>query len=89
MTRPVPNPDRFKRPELQHAYEQGFRQEYEHESFALLDRFGWLLDSASGLAVGAELTAAMLDGAADALHALARQRRADLRTLRLMDGEEP
>jgi hypothetical protein len=83
--KPTANPDRFKRPELQDAYEAGFDQEYDHDSFALLDRFGWLLEDADSSAAGAERMAAMLEGAADALHALARARRDDLPTLRAMD----
>lgn len=88
MTRPEPNPGRFKRPELQQAYELGWRQEYDHESFALLARFSWLFDDAGSQALGAERIAAMLDGAADALHALARARRADLPMLRALEGLE-
>jgi len=83
--KPQPDPERFKRLELQHAYEQGYHQEYDHDSFALLDRFGWLLDEAGSSAAGAERMAAMLDGAADALRALARERREGLPALRAMD----
>lgn len=42
--KPQPDPERFKRPELQEAYEMGFHQEFDHDSFALLDRFAWLYD---------------------------------------------
>lgn len=84
--KPAPKPDRFKRPELQEAYETGFHQEYDHDSFALLDRFSHLLDEAPDSGAGAERMAAMLDGAADALRALARQRRQDAPTLRALDG---
>jgi hypothetical protein len=86
--KPQPKPDRFKRGELQEAYEHGYHQEYDHDSFALLDRFGWLLDEAASSAAGAERIAAMLDGAADALHALAAARRADLPALCAMDAAE-
>jgi hypothetical protein len=44
--KPAPKPERFKRSELQEAYQAGFEQEYDHDSFVLLDRFGWLLDDA-------------------------------------------
>jgi hypothetical protein len=85
---PTPNPRRYARPELQEAYERGFEQEYDHDSFALLDRFAWMLDEADSSAAGAERMAAMLEGAADALRALARQRRDGLATLRLLDEAE-
>jgi hypothetical protein len=81
MSRPEPRAGRFERGELQEAYELGYRQEYEHDSFALLDRFEWMLDQAPSAALGAERMAAMLVGAADALRALARARRDDLPAL--------
>jgi hypothetical protein len=84
-SRPGPKPDRFKRRELQEAYECGFDQEYDREAFVLLDRFAWMLDHPRDAALGGECTAAMLEGAADALHALARARRADVRLLRALD----
>jgi hypothetical protein len=80
--RPDPDRDRFARVELQEAYEDGFGQEYGHDSFVLLDRFAWMLDDPQSAVLGAERIAAMLDGAADALHALARARRDDLPALR-------
>lgn len=83
--KPTANPDPFKRRELQDAYEAGFDQEYDHDSFSLLDRLGWLLGDADSSAAGAERMAAMLEGAADALHALARARGDDLPTLRATD----
>lgn len=85
MSRPQPAVDRYKRAELQAAYEDGFRQEYDHDSFTLLDRFSWLLDDAPTSADGAERMAAMLEGAADALRALAKQRRDDLPHLRSLE----
>ena len=83
--KPTANPDRCKRPELQDAYEAGFDQEDDHDSFALLDRCGRLLEDADSSAAGAERMAAMLEGDADPVHALARARRDDLPTLRAMD----
>lgn len=71
--------------ELQEAYEAGYHQEYDHDAFGLLDRFGWLVDDAPSSADGAERVAAMLDGAAAALRDLASQRRQDLPTLRALD----
>jgi hypothetical protein len=82
--KPQPDPDRFARVELQQAYEAGFDQQYGHDSFALLERFAWMLDDAKTAVLGAERIAAMLDGAADALHALARARRDDLPVLRML-----
>jgi hypothetical protein len=82
--RPAADPDRFARVELQQAYECGFDQQYGHDSFVLLDRFAWMLDDAKSVVLGAERIAAMLDGAADALHALARARRDDLPALRAL-----
>ena len=85
VSSPGPVVDRFKRRELQEAYELGYHQEYEHDSFALLHRFEWMLDQAPTVTLGAERLAAMLDGAADALHALARVRRDDRPELRAVD----
>jgi hypothetical protein len=56
---------------LQSAYEQGFAQEYDHDSFALLDRIEGAIDG-----IGDDLTRwqhreAWLRGAADALIVLA------------------
>lgn len=82
---PEPSAGRYKRPELQAAYEDGFRQEYDHDSFVLLDRFSWVLEDAPSGADGAERMAAVLEGAADALRELARQRRQDLPALRALD----
>jgi hypothetical protein len=82
---PEPKLDRYKRPELQETYESGFAQEYDHDSFTLLDRFSHLLDEAPSSAEGAERMAAMLEGAADAPHGLARTRRNDLPALRAID----
>jgi len=83
-----PQVGRYKRAELQQAYEDGFRQEYDHDSFVLLDRFSWMLDEAPTGADGTERMAAMLEGAADALRALAKARREDLPTLRRLDAAE-
>ncbi len=83
--KPTPSADRFKRPELQMVYEAGFHQQYDHDSFVLLDRFSYLLEEAASSADGAEHMAAMLEGAADALHALAKQRLDDLPALRAID----
>jgi hypothetical protein len=88
LSRPGPTADRYKRPGLQRAYEAGFQQEYDHDSFALLDRFGWLFDEAPGQADGAERMAAMLEGAAGALRGLARERRAGIPMLRALDALE-
>jgi hypothetical protein len=62
----------------------GFAQEYDHDSFVLLDRFKWILEEALTDVLAAERMAAALDGAADALHELARQRREHAREWRGM-----
>jgi len=85
IRRSQPRADRFKRGELQEAYELGYRQEYRHDSFVLLERFEWLLDDARSACLGAERMAAMLEGAADALRDLACARRDDLPALRALD----
>jgi hypothetical protein len=85
--KPEPDRHRFARVELQQAYEHGFAQEHDHDSFVPLERFAWLLEDADSAVLGAERIAAMLDGAADALHALAQSRRDDIPLLRtLIDG---
>jgi hypothetical protein len=86
--RPQPDPARFARGELQVAYELGFEQEYEHDSFVLLDRLAIAFDDAGSAVEAAERVAAALDGAADALHALARRRRADLELLRALEPSD-
>jgi hypothetical protein len=77
--KPEPQAGRYKRPELQAAYEDGFAQEYDHDAYELLDHFSWMLDDAPG-AEGVERMAAALEGAADALHALAKSRLGELPT---------
>jgi hypothetical protein len=83
---PQPSATRYERPELQAAYEDGFRQEYDHDSFVLLDRFAWILEDTPSGADGAERMAAVLEGAADALRTLAKQRRDQLPALRRLDS---
>ena len=73
--KPQPNPNRFSIPELQQAYEHGFNQEYDHDSFTLLDRFQWLADDAESEEGRGHLISAMLEGASAALDALAREYR--------------
>lgn len=84
--KPAPKPDRYKTQALQDAYESGWHQEYDHDSFTLLNRFEWLYDQAAqqaraagadhdaAEAAGAAAMKAMLTGAADALRALAASR---------------
>jgi hypothetical protein len=88
ISRPEPRADRYGRGALQEAYELGYRQEYKHDSFVLLERFEWMLDEAQSACLGAERMAAMLEGAADALRALVRARRDDLPALRALDQAE-
>jgi len=67
-----PSPDRrYQDDDRQHAYETGWHQEYEHDSFTLLDRIEQAVDHEHDDAKRCELRAAMLEGAADALLTLA------------------
>ncbi|HWF25202.1 MAG TPA: hypothetical protein VG275_07135 [Solirubrobacteraceae bacterium] len=86
---PAPKPKRFIRPDLQSAYEDGFRQEYGHDSFALLERFSHLHEDAPSAAAGCERMAAMLEGAADALRSLAQAQRDAVPLHRAIDREDP
>lgn len=40
------NPERFTRPDLQETYEEGYQEERDHDSLALIDRFSWMPDEA-------------------------------------------
>lgn len=64
--RPTPK-RRHADPERQIAYEQGFAQCYDHDSFRTLD---WMEHAVDDEPTRCELRAAMLEGAADALLAL-------------------
>jgi hypothetical protein len=77
--RPQP-PRRYLDADLQAAYAVGFEQEYEHDSFALLNRF-------SGLQ--GELLAAALFGAADVLIELAERQPDGAADRRLWEVSEP
>jgi hypothetical protein len=73
--------------ELQAAYEAGFHQEYDHDSFALLDRIETAVDGEPDDACRCELRAAWLEGAAEALLELADRQR-DNAALWRADGED-
>jgi hypothetical protein len=72
MSRPQPE-TRYQDDRLQHAYEQGFAQCYDHESFQLLDRIEVAVDGAADQAERCRRRAAMLEGAAAALEELANR----------------
>jgi hypothetical protein len=60
--------------DLQAAYESGHAQMYDHDSFVFLDRLDAIVESLYDQELDreeAELRAAALEGAADALRALA------------------
>jgi hypothetical protein len=64
---------------LQAAYESGYGQMYDHDSFGFLDRLGTIVDYWLGeiepTAREADLQAAAIEGAPDALRALAARAR--------------
>ena len=70
MTRPEPARRYLDEPE-QHAYETGWRQMYDHDSFRTLDWIEVAVDGVQGEAARCRRRAAMLEGAADALLELA------------------
>ena len=73
---------RYQDPGRQGAYEAGFAQMYDHDSFAFLERVEGIVDShldddlaARDPGARADARAAALEGAADALRNLARGQR--------------
>ena len=73
MARPASG-RRYDTDDLQAAYESGYGQMYEHDSFVFLDRLDAIVESLHDEELDreeAELRAAALEGAADALRALA------------------
>ena len=67
-----PTPDRrYEDDERQIAYEAGWRQEYDHDSLALLDRIETMVDDVHDEGERCRRRAAMLAGAAAALDELA------------------
>jgi hypothetical protein len=56
---------------LQAAVDTGFSQMHDHDSFTFLDRMRWATDDIDDPVRRAQAMAAALEGAADALHALA------------------
>jgi hypothetical protein len=73
MARPSPA-RRYDADDLQAAYESGYGQMHDHESFVFIDRLDAMVDSLRNDDLSredAELRAAALEGAADALRALA------------------
>ena len=72
MTRPQPL-RRYLDADLQTAYQAGWHQEYDHESFQLLDRIETAVGDMHDDATRSEHRAAWLEGAADALLELAER----------------
>jgi hypothetical protein len=73
MGRPRPA-QLYEADDLQTAYESGFQQMHDHDSFGFLDRLDAMADSLSddeAPRAEAELRAAAIEGAAAALRALA------------------
>ena len=73
MARPAPG-GRYDADDLQAAYESGYAQMYDHDSLAFDDRLNAIVESLRDEELDreeAELRAAALEGAADALRALA------------------
>jgi hypothetical protein len=76
MARPTPG-RLYGADDLQAAYESGYAQMRDHDSFVFLDRLDAIAESLRDEALDreeAELRAAALEGAADALRALAAGR---------------
>jgi hypothetical protein len=69
-----PSPERrYPDEQLQAAYETGFGQMYDHDSFRTLDWIEVAVDEVVGEAGRCRRRAAMLEGAADALLELAER----------------
>jgi hypothetical protein len=67
-----PQPERhYANEQLQAAYELGFAQCYDHDSFRMLDWIEVAVDGVAGEAERCRRRAAMLEGAAAALEELA------------------
>jgi hypothetical protein len=70
-----PAPERrYQNGERQRFYEAGWRQEYDHDGFAKLDRIEHAVNGEPDHARPCELRAAMLEGARDALLELVDRR---------------
>jgi hypothetical protein len=67
--------DRYKRPDLQDAYEQGYQQMYDHNAAAFSDRMETMVEYIAPRSGRSEAMAAVYEGGADALRALAARSR--------------
>lgn len=85
--RPTPM-RRYLEADLQTAYEAGFAQEYDHDSFALLDRIEVAVDDVADEVSRCEHRAAWLEGAADALLELAERQHDGAAFARAFDGSD-
>jgi hypothetical protein len=75
MAAAQPAPDRYRTPELQSAYEAGFEQMHDHNSFGFKEQMELAVDDLAQSTTVAETMAATLEGGADALKALANAAR--------------
>lgn len=67
-------PDRYRRAELQEAYELGYSQMYDHDSFSFTERMELMAEDIAPDTT-ADALAAAYEGAADALRSLAGRAR--------------
>ena len=85
--RPTPE-RRYEDDARQHAYEAGFAQQYDHDSFRTLDWIEHAVDHEHDEAARCELRAAMLEGCADALLDLADRQMESAVLWRAPDGSD-
>ena len=87
IDRPTPARRYLDAPE-QAAYESGWRQMYDHDSFRTLDWIEIAIDDIRDDALRCELRAAMLEGCADALLELAERQHEGAAFARALDGSD-
>jgi hypothetical protein len=68
-------PDRYRRAELQAAYERGYHQMHDHTSAAFRDGMEMMVEYVAPNSVTSEGLAAAYEGGADALRAMAARAR--------------
>ena len=78
---------RYEDDDRQRAYETGWRQQWDHDSFRTLDWIEHAVDHEHDEARRCELRAAMLEGCADALLELADRQMEGAVLWRTPDGE--
>ena len=77
---------RYRREELQAAYEQGYDQMYDHTSAAFRDGIELMVEYVAPNSVRSEAMAAAFEGGADALRALAARAREAAKVERALHG---